>query len=50
LVEYGITKNFGIGGGINAYNLDLEFARDEDFSGELKSSYRGLLFYVTGSF
>jgi len=50
LVEYGITKNFGIGGGINAYNIDLEFARDDDFSGELKSSYRGLLFYVTGSF
>ena len=49
LVEYDITKNFGIGGGFNVYNLDLEFA-DDDFSGELKSSYRGILFYLTGSF
>ena len=50
LVEYDITKNFGIGGGFNVYNLDLEFARDDDFSGELKSSYRGVLLYLSGSF
>jgi hypothetical protein len=50
LAEYDITKNFGIGGGFNVYNLDLEFARDDDFSGELKSSYRGVLLYFTGSF
>jgi len=50
LAEYDITKNFGIGGGLNVYNLDLEFARDDDFSGELKSSYRGFLLYFTGSF
>lgn len=50
LAEYDITKNFGIGGGLNVYNLDLEFARDDDFSGELKSSYRGILVYFTGSF
>jgi len=50
LAEYDITKNFGIGGGFNVYNLDLQFARDDDFSGELKTSYRGLLLYFTGSF
>jgi len=50
LAEYDITKNFGIGGGFNVYNLDLEFARDDDFSGELKTSYRGVLLYFTGSF
>jgi len=38
-----MKPNFGIGGGINAYNIELEFARDDDFSGELKSSYRILL-------
>lgn len=49
LVEYAVTKHFGIGGGLNVYNLDIDF-RDEDFSGELKSSYRGVLLYLSGSF
>ena len=50
LLEYDITKNFGIGGGLNTYNLDVETGGDEDLSGEIESSYIGFLLYFTGSF
>ncbi|HEX6994769.1 MAG TPA: hypothetical protein VF339_11560 [Gammaproteobacteria bacterium] len=50
LVEYDVTRNFGIGGGLNVFNLDLDFDVDDDFTGELRSSHRGILFYITGSF
>ncbi len=49
LLDYDITKNFGIGGGLNTYNFDIESKKD-DFSGEIESSYAGLLLYFTGSF
>lgn len=50
LVEYDITKNFGIGGGLNTFNLDLEFDVNDSFSGELRSGYSGILLYLAGSF
>lgn len=49
LLEYDFTKNFGIGGGLNAYTFDVESKKD-DFTGEIESSYFGLLLYFTASF
>ncbi|MCZ6666923.1 MAG: hypothetical protein O7B81_16610 [Gammaproteobacteria bacterium] len=50
LLEYDITRNFGIGGGINLYNLDIEIDKGGDFTGEVESSYLGLLLYLSASF
>jgi len=50
LLDYDLTKNFGIGGGLNTYHLDLETSKDEDLTGEIESSYVGFLLYFTGSF
>ncbi len=50
LLDYDITKNFGIGGGLNTYNFDVETTKDDDLRGEVESSYVGLLLYFTVSF
>lgn len=50
LLDYDFTKNFGIGGGLNIYNFDVETTKDDDLRGEMESSYVGLLLYFTGSF
>ncbi len=49
LLDYDFTKNFGIGGGLNAYTFDVSSKKD-DFTGEIESSYLGLLLYFTASF
>lgn len=48
-LDYGITDHFGIGGGLNFYNLDIEIT-DTELRGELESDYVGLLLYVKGFF
>lgn len=50
LVEYDFSKNFGIGWGLNAYNVDLEMTLDEGRAGKIESSYLGFLLYLTARF
>lgn len=48
--EYNAWKHFGFGAGLNTFRLDIEAYDDKDnffdFKGNLKTGYRGLLFYV----
>jgi hypothetical protein len=50
LGEYDFSKNFGIGAGLNAYNVDLEMTLDEGRAGKIESSYLGFLLYLTARF
>jgi hypothetical protein len=47
LAEWSITKNFGIGGGMERFSLEIE-AEGEDFQGFLDSSYTAFTLYVKG--
>lgn len=49
LAEFDITKNFGIGGGFERYNFEVT-ADDEDFRGEMDTSYSALSLYIKGQF
>ncbi len=50
LVEYDFSKRFGLGGGINNYNIDVEMELDDGYSGKLESSYFGFLLFFTAGF
>jgi hypothetical protein len=47
LAEYGITRNFGFGGGLERFSLQVD-AEGEDFKGSYDSSYTGFLLYLRG--
>lgn len=47
LAEYGITRNFGFGGGLERFNLEVD-ADSEDFNGSFDSSYTGFSLYLKG--
>lgn len=47
LAEYALTRHFGIGGGIERYNLEIDVETD-DFLGSLDNSYTGLSIYLKG--
>lgn len=49
LLDYDITDHFGIGGGLNTFNFDLEMTQDE-LTGSIESSYNGVLFYLKAFF
>ena len=46
LLEYDFTDHFGIGGGINVFNFTASGEINDDFEGEIESSYRGFLLYL----
>lgn len=49
-LEYNLWDHFGIGGGLNAYQLNIEAYSDKgtflNFKGSLKTGYTGVLFYA----
>lgn len=49
-LEYNLWEHFGVGGGLNAYQLNIEAFGDDnnyfDFKGSIKTGYTGLLLYV----
>ena len=47
--EFLITKNFGIGGGFERSNFEID-AEDSDFQGEVDSSCTALALYLKGQF
>jgi hypothetical protein len=47
LAEYGITKHFGFGGGLERFSLQVD-AEGENFNGSYDSSYTGLSLYLKG--
>jgi hypothetical protein len=49
LAEYSITSHFGLGGGFERYNLEVE-AESDDFLGQLDRSYSGFALYLKGQF
>jgi len=49
LVEWSIIKNFGIGGGLERFNFELD-AEGDDFQGSLDTSYTAFTLYVKGQF
>jgi hypothetical protein len=49
IFEHDTFKHVGFGGGLSDYTADLEL-EDTDFSGELESSYTGLLLYLKAHF
>jgi hypothetical protein len=49
LVEYKFVKNFGIGAGVERYSFEVD-AENDDFRGELDSTYTGWTLYLKGQF
>jgi len=49
LAEYGITSNFGIGGGFERFNFEVD-AEGDDFAGQLDTSYSAFTLYLKGQF
>jgi len=49
LAEYSITSHFGLGGGFERFNLEVE-ADGEDFAGQLDTSYSAFTLYLKGQF
>jgi hypothetical protein len=47
LAEYGITKHFGLGAGLERFSLQID-AEGEDFNGSYDASYTGLSLYLKG--
>ncbi len=47
LAEFNITRRFGIGGGFERYNFEVD-AKDDNFLGRLDSSFTGLSLYLKG--
>ena len=47
LAEYGITRHFGFGGGLERFSLQVD-AEKEDFNGSYDSSYTGFSLYLKG--
>jgi hypothetical protein len=50
IADYRIGDQFGIGGGLNFFNISLEADLDDDHTAEMESNYTGLLFYVSARF
>ena len=49
LVEFNITPNFGIGGGVERFSLEVE-AEGDEFVGQLDTSYSAFTLYLKGQF
>jgi hypothetical protein len=49
LAEFDITSNFGIGGGFERFNFEVD-AEGDDFLGQLDTSYSALTLYLKGQF
>jgi hypothetical protein len=49
-VDYDIAKHFGIGGGINLFDLQISSDLDDDLTAEFDSSHVGVMIYFVGRF
>jgi len=50
LVDYRISKKFGVGGGLNFFNINLEGDLRHDYRAQLESNYTGFLLYLSARF
>jgi len=50
LVDYRISDKFGIGGGLNFFNINLEGDLRNDYKAQLESNYTGFLLYISARF
>ena len=50
LVDYRITKKFGIGGGLNFFNINLEGDLRNNYKAQLESNYTGFMLYLSARF
>jgi hypothetical protein len=50
LVDYRISKKFGLGGGLNFFNINLEGDLSNTHSGQLESNYTAFLIYLSARF
>ena len=49
-LEYGLSRHFGFGGGLNASTLNIRAKLDEDLTAGLDSSHVGVLLYLSAVF
>ena len=49
LAEFNVTRNFGIGGGFERFNFEVE-AEGDEFVGQLDTSYSAFTLYLKGQF
>jgi hypothetical protein len=50
LLDYRITDKFGVGGGLNFFNIRMSADLDRGYNVEAESSYTGFLLYVSARF
>jgi hypothetical protein len=50
LVDYRLSDKFGIGGGLNFFNITIEGDLRNDYRAQMESSYTGFLLYISARF